>query len=64
MVALIVVVAAVLGFAFLSRYQQGGPTLDIWSAICRGIGITADTGPAGEPQPTLVTATRIGRSFH
>ena len=58
-VATIVVVAVVLGFAFLSRYQQGGPTLDIWSAICRGIGITADTGPAGESKPALVTPTRI-----
>ncbi len=55
----IIVVAVVLGFGFLARYQLGGPTLDIWSAICRGIGITADTGPAGEPQPTLVTPTRI-----
>jgi cytochrome c553 len=61
-VASIVVVAAVLGFAFLSRYQQGGPTLDIWSAICRGIGITADTGPAGESKPALVTPTRIAWS--
>lgn len=59
MMATIVVVAVVLGFAFLTRYQQGGPTLDIWSAICRGIGITADTGPAGEPKPALVTPTRI-----
>jgi cytochrome c553 len=59
LVATIVVVAAVLGFGFLARYQQGGPTLDIWSAICRGIGITADTGPADEPKPALVTPTRI-----
>jgi cytochrome c553 len=62
LVATIVVVAAVLGFAFLSRYQQGGPTLDIWSAICRGIGITADTGPAGESKPALFTPTRIAWS--
>jgi cytochrome c553 len=59
LVATIVVVAVVLGFGFLARYQQGGPTLDIWSAICRGIGITADTGPASESKPTLFTPTRI-----
>ena len=59
LVATIVVVAVVLGFGFLARYQQGGPTLDIWSAICRGIGVTADTGPAGEPKPGLFTPTRI-----
>ena len=55
----IIIVAGVLGFGFLDRYQQGGPTLSLWNAICRGLGITADTGPASEPQPPLQTPTRI-----
>jgi cytochrome c553 len=55
----LVVVSVLLGFLVLPRYQQNGPTFDIWNAICRGLGITADTGPAGEPQPTLRTPTRI-----
>ena len=29
------------------------------AAICRALGITADTGPAGEPQPPLRTPSRI-----
>jgi cytochrome c553 len=57
--AAIIIVAGVLGFGFLDRYQQGGPTLSLWNAICRGLGITADTGPASEPQPPLHTPTRI-----
>jgi cytochrome c553 len=57
--ATIVVVAGLLGFVFLDRYQQGGPTLSVWNAICRGLGITADTGPAAEPKPPLRTPTRI-----
>jgi cytochrome c553 len=55
----ILIVAIVLGFGFLDRYQQSGPTLGLWNAICRGLGITADTGPAAEPQPPLRTPTRI-----
>jgi cytochrome c553 len=57
--AAIIIVAAALGFGLLDRYQQGGPTLSLWNAICRGLGITADTGPASEPQPPLRTPTRI-----
>ena len=57
--AAIIIVAGLLGFGLLDRYQQGGPTLSLWNAICRGLGITADTGPAGEPRPALVTPTRI-----
>jgi len=55
----IIILAAVLGFGFLARYQQGGPTLSLWNAICHGLGITADTGPASESQPPLRTPTRI-----
>ncbi len=57
--AAIVVVSAVLGFGILGRYQQDGPTLSLWNAICRGLGITSDTGPAAAPQPPLRTPTRI-----
>jgi cytochrome c553 len=52
-------VSFVLGFIVLGRYQQNGPTLDTWNAICRAIGITADTGPASEPQPAPRTPTEI-----
>jgi cytochrome c553 len=54
-----IVVSAALGFGVLSRYQQNDPTLDLWSAICRGLGLTADVGPAKEPAPTLRTPTLI-----
>jgi len=57
--AAVVGVSFVLGFVVLGRYQENGPTLDTWSAICRAIGLTADSGPAGEPQPPLRTPTRI-----
>jgi cytochrome c553 len=53
------VVAAVLGLGVLSRYQQNAPTLDLWGAICRGLGISADTGPATEAAPPLQTPTRV-----
>jgi cytochrome c553 len=59
MVALLVVVSTVLGFGVLSRYQQNGPTLDLWNAICRGLGLKADIAPATEPVPALRTPTRI-----
>jgi cytochrome c553 len=57
--AALVGVSFVLGFIVLGRYQQNGPTLDTWNAICRAIGITADTGPASEPQPPTRTPTEI-----
>jgi cytochrome c553 len=57
--AVLVSVSFVLGFAVLGRYQQNGPTLDTWSAICRAVGLTADNGSAGEPQPPLLTPTRV-----
>lgn len=57
--AALVGVSFVLGFVVLGRYQQNGPTLDTWGAICRAVGLTADRGPAGEPQPPLRTPTRI-----
>ena len=52
-------VAVILGFIVLGREQQNGPSLGTWTAICRALGITADIGPAGEPQPPLRTPSRI-----
>ncbi len=48
-----------LGFLVLGRYQLNGPTFGTWAAFCRALGVTADRGPAGEPQPPLQTPTRI-----
>src|SRR3984893_426432 len=58
----LIVISAVLGFVVLSRYQQNDPTLDIWGAICRGLGITADRGPAAEPKRPVRTPTNIART--
>ncbi len=55
----LVTVGVVLGFGVLGREQQNGRPLGLWAAICRGLGITSDTGPASEPQPPLRTPTRI-----
>jgi cytochrome c553 len=55
----LIVISAVLGFVVLGRYQQNDPALDIWGAICRSLGITADRGPAAEPKPPLRTPTQI-----
>jgi cytochrome c553 len=55
----ILVAAFGIGFGFLGRYQQNGSTLDLFNAICRGLGITSDRGPEGEPRPPLRTATNI-----
>jgi cytochrome c553 len=57
--AALIGVSCVLGFIVLGRYQLNGPTLDTWNAICRAIGITADTGPASEPQPPPRTPTEL-----
>ena len=57
--AVLISISFVLGFVVLARYQQNGPELDTWNAICRAIGITADSGPAAEPQPPVRTPTRI-----
>ena len=50
MLAGVIAVSAVLGFGVLSRYQENAPTLDLWGALCRGLGIGADTAPATKPQ--------------
>jgi cytochrome c553 len=59
MTAGVIVVSALLAFGLLDRYQQNAPTLDLWNAICRGLGINSDTAPAAEPRPALYTPTRI-----
>lgn len=46
-------VALVLGLLILSPYQQNGPALDTWAAICRSLGITANIKPSEEAQPPL-----------
>jgi len=51
--AIAISLALVLGLVVLSPYQQNGPRLDTWEAICRSLGITSAIKPAGEPQPPL-----------
>jgi cytochrome c553 len=57
--AAIVGIALALGFLVLDRYQQNDAPLGLWGAICRGLGITADIGPAREAAPSLRTPSRI-----
>ena len=49
----------VLGFVILGREQVNGPAFGAWTAFCHALGITADLGPARQPQPPLVTPTRV-----
>jgi cytochrome c553 len=58
-VAVMFIASFLIGFLVLGRFQQNGPTLGGWAAFCRAIGITADRGPASEPQPPQRTPTRI-----
>jgi len=57
--AVIIVVSSLLGFVVLSRNQLNGAPLDILGAICRGLGITFDSGPTAAPQPTLRIPTDV-----
>lgn len=57
--AAVVAISMVLGFTFLSRYQQNEATLGLLGAICRGLGITSDSGPAAEETPLLHTPTLV-----
>jgi cytochrome c553 len=59
MVAATFIVSFLLGFLVLGRFQLNGPKLGTWAAICRAIGLSADSGPANEPQPPLRTPSRI-----
>jgi cytochrome c553 len=55
----IVLSSSLIGFVFLSRYQANEEPLGIWAAICRGLGITADTAAAASPQPPLRRPTDL-----
>ena len=55
----LLLVGIVLGFVVLGREQQNGPALGPFKAICRALGLTADIGPAGEPQPPLRSPSRV-----
>jgi len=57
--AVILVIALVLGFIVVSRYQQNSEPLGVWASICRGLGIAPDVGPASARQPPLRTATLV-----
>jgi cytochrome c553 len=57
--AAIVVISIVLGFVIVSRYQQNEPTLGLFSAICRSLGITGDSEPAAGEKPPLRTPTQV-----
>jgi cytochrome c553 len=57
--AVVFIASFLIGFFVLARFQQNGPTLGGWAAFCRAIGLTADSGPASEPQPPRRTPTRI-----
>ncbi len=57
--AAVIVIACVLGFGVLSRYQQNDPSLDLWDAICRGLGIATDSRPADSPRPLLQVSTNV-----
>ncbi len=54
-----VVLAAVLSFTVVSRFQQNGPLLDTWAAICRGIGLTVGGVPATYAQPPLQVPSQV-----
>jgi len=55
----LMIIAGVLGFGILDRYQQNDKALGLWDAICRGLGVTSDSSAAGEAKPALRTSTRI-----
>jgi cytochrome c553 len=57
--AAIIGISFALGFLLLARYQENAPSLGLLGAICRGLGITADVGPAREAAPPLRTPSRI-----
>jgi len=58
--AVIVVVSFVLGFVVLTRYQlNAAEPLDLWSAICRGLGISSDSAPSASVQPPVRTPTDV-----
>jgi cytochrome c553 len=52
-------ISFLIGFFVLGGVQQNGPTLGTWAAFCRAVGLSADSQPAGGPQPSPRTPTRI-----
>jgi cytochrome c553 len=59
MTALLVIVSFLLGFIVVGREQLNAPSFGVWAAICRCLGLTADTAAASRPQPPLRTPSRI-----
>jgi len=57
--AVIIVVSSLLGFVVLSRYQPNDEPLDVWGAICRGLGISFDKAASGGAQPALSIPTEL-----
>jgi cytochrome c553 len=55
----IIVISSVLGFVVLSRYQPNEQPLDVWQAICRGLGISFDSAASGGMQPRAQAPTEI-----
>jgi len=51
--------AFVLGFTVVGRFEPDSPRLGTWAAFCRSLGFTADRGAATEPQPTPRTPTTV-----
>ena len=61
--AVVVVASFLLGFLVLGRYQQNGPTLDIWASMCRATRLEVwwQTGQFGTTT-TASTAFRCKRA--
>ena len=55
----LIVLSFLLGFLVIGRATLGGPRLSVWASICRGLGITSDTGAAFELQPPPRVPSRI-----
>lgn len=57
--AIAIGLALILGIVVLSPYQQNGPELTTWAAICRSLGITSDVNPSLAPEPPLRVSSMI-----
>jgi cytochrome c553 len=57
--AALIVIGILLGFGVLDRFQQNGPKLDLWNAICRGLGVASGRGTESESSAPLRTPSRI-----
>jgi cytochrome c553 len=54
-----IIAISILGFLVLGWYGQGDQPPDLWSTICRGLGITSDTGLAVAARSPLRTPTQV-----